>query len=133
MNYTITQVAEKMNLTAYTLRYYEKEGLLPFVERTESGIRRFTDSDLDWLSLICCLKGTGMSVKNIREYIDLYMRGDETLHERMQIFIEQRENVLKQIKELEKHLAKVDGKIKFYEKACAAYDAKCKQEEQKRA
>ena len=120
MNYTITQVAEKMNLTAYTLRYYEKEGLLPFVERTESGIRRFTDSDLEWLSLICCLKGTGMSVKHIKEYIDLSMQGDETLQQRLQIFIKQRENVLMQIEELQKHLAKVNCKIKCYSEACAA-------------
>ena len=123
MSYTITQVAEKMNLTAYTLRYYEKEGLLPFVKRTESGIRRFTDSDLDWLSLICCLKGTGMSVKHIKEYIDLSMQGDETLQQRLQIFIKQRENVLMQIEELQKHLAKVNCKIKCYSEACDACTA----------
>lgn len=124
MNYTITQAAEKMNLTAYTLRYYEKEGLLPFVERTKSGIRRFTDSDLDWLSLICCLKGTGMSVKNIKEYIDLSMQGEETLQQRLQIFIKQRENVLMQIEELQKHLTKVNCKIKMYSEACATYETK---------
>ena len=120
MGYTISQAAEKMNLTAHTLRYYEKEGLLPFVERTESGIRFFKDSDLEWLSVICCLKGTGMSIKKIKEYIDLSLEGDSTLEERRQIFIRQRESVLEQIGEMQKHLAKLDYKIQFYDQACAA-------------
>nr|WP_319488837.1 MerR family transcriptional regulator [uncultured Caproiciproducens sp.] len=124
MEYSITQAAEKMNLTAHTLRYYEKEGLLPFVERTESGIRIFTDSDLEWLSLICCLKGTGMSIKKIKEYIDLCLEGDRTLEDRRQIFIKQRESVLQQIQEMQKHLAKVNYKIQFYDQACAVYQNK---------
>lgn len=118
MDYTIAQTAEKMKLTAHTLRYYDRVGLLPFVQRTESGIRNFTDSDLDWISMICCLKGTGMSIKKIKEFIDLCIEGDETLEERRQIFIKQRENVLVQIEELQKHLDKVNHKIKFYDEAC---------------
>ncbi len=120
MGYTISQAAEKMNLTAHTLRYYEKEGLMPFVERTESGIRIFKDYDLEWLSVICCLKGTGMSIKKIKEYIDLSLEGDSTLEERRQIFIRQRESVLAQIREMQKHLTKLDYKIQFYDQACAA-------------
>lgn len=122
MNYTITQAAKKMNLTAHTLRYYEKEGLLPFVTRTEGGIRHFNDADLDWLSLICCLKGTGMPVKKIKVFINLCVQGDETLEQRRQIFITQRENVLSQIAELQKHLAKVEHKISFYTDACTRYE-----------
>ncbi|MBW7572238.1 MerR family transcriptional regulator [Caproiciproducens faecalis] len=119
MGYTIKQAAEKMNLTAHTLRYYEKEGLLPLVGRKDNGIRIFTDSDLEWLSVICCLKGTGMPIKQIKEYIDLSLEGDSTLEERRQIFIRQRESVLEQIQQLQKHLEKVNHKIEFYDCACA--------------
>ncbi len=124
MGYTIKQAAEKMSLTAHTLRYYEKEGLLPFVERTENGIRVFTDSDLERLSVICCLKGTGMPIKKIKEYIDLSLEGEATLEERRQIFIRQRESVLEQIQELQKHLAKVNYKIQFYDQACSVHLSK---------
>ncbi len=122
MEYTISQAAEKMHLTAHTLRYYDKEGLLPFVTRTDGGIRHFTDSDVEWLSVICCLKGTGMPVKKIKEYIDLCMQGDETLEARRQIFIKQREEVLNKINQLTRYLEKVDYKIKHYDEACAMYE-----------
>ena len=117
MTYTMKQVSEKTHLTPHTLRFYEKEGLLPFVGRTSSGIRRYSDSDLEWLSVICCLKGTGMSVKQIHEYIELCIQGDDTLEQRRQIFINQRQCVLQQIEDLKKHLEKVDYKIAIYDQA----------------
>lgn len=119
MAYTIKQAAEKTNLTAHTLRYYDKEGLLPFVERSNSGFRRFTDNDLEWLSVICCLKATGMAVKQIKVYIDLCMQGDATIEARRQIFTEHRHNVVRQIEDLQKHLAKVDFKLHHYDEICA--------------
>ena len=67
MGFTIKQVAEKLDLTAYTLRYYEKEGLLPFVERDSNGNRIFNDHDIEWIMLICCLRATGMSVGEIKQ------------------------------------------------------------------
>ena len=79
MGYSIGQVAEKMGLTAHTLRYYEKEGLLPFVKKTGSGLRIFSDEDIGWLQMIECLKGTGMPLKGIKQYIDWYIEGDATL------------------------------------------------------
>lgn len=118
MGYTIHQVAEKFDLTAHTIRYYDKEGLLPFVERSSAGNREFTDSDLDWLKLICCLKNTGMQIKQIKQYIDLCMQGDETLGIRRQMFIEHRKEVLKQIQDLQKNLETIDYKINFYDTAC---------------
>ena len=118
MGYSIAEVAEKMNLTAYTLRYYEKEGLLPFVDRSDSGIRNFQDKDLEWLELICCLKNTGMSIKKIKEVISLYLEGDGTLDIRREIFICHREEVINQIAELEKNLDKINFKINYYENIC---------------
>lgn len=118
MGYSIAEVAEKMNLTAYTLRYYEKEGLLPFVDRSNSGIRNFQDKDLEWLELICCLKNTGMSIKKIKEVISLYLEGDGTLDIRREIFICHREEVINQIAELEKNLDKINCKINYYDNIC---------------
>jgi DNA-binding transcriptional MerR regulator len=115
MGYTIKQVAEKMNLTVYTLRYYEKEGLLPFVQRDCTGNRSFNENDLEWLSLICCLKNTGMPIKQIKQYIDWCLDGDETLATRKKMLIEHRQDVLKQINELKKNLEKINYKISHYE------------------
>lgn len=76
MTHSIGQVAKLMNLTVYTLRYYDKEGLLPFVERTPSGTRLFKESDLDALKIIECLKATGMPIKDIKNFIDWCSEGD---------------------------------------------------------
>ncbi|MHB8061910.1 MAG: MerR family transcriptional regulator [Ruminiclostridium sp.] len=69
MNYSIKQISEKTNLKEYVLRYYEKEGLLPFVKQSDNGIRRYSEEDLEWLGLICCLKNTGMSIKQIKGFV----------------------------------------------------------------
>lgn len=120
--YTIKEVSEKTGLSIHTLRYYDKEGLLPFVERSESGIRQFRKSDLEWLSTICVLKDTGMPLKKIKEYIDLFLQGTETLETRRQIFIDHRVKLLKKIEELEKNLELVEHRIQFYDEACAIYE-----------
>jgi DNA-binding transcriptional MerR regulator len=118
MGYSIAEVAEKTHLTPHTLRYYEKEGLLPFVDRSDSGNRDFKDKDLEWLELICCLKNTGMPIKQIKEYIQLCHKGDNTLDVRREIFIKHREEVINQIAELQKNLDKINCKINFYDCAC---------------
>ena len=79
MRYTVGEMAKKLGVAPSALRYYEKEGLLPFVERSEGGIRVFRDSDYEWLKIISCLKKTGMQIKDIRSFIHLCMRGDETI------------------------------------------------------
>lgn len=122
--YTIKQVSQKTSLSVYTLRYYDKEGLLPFVERSETGIRQFTDADLEWLSTICCLKDTGMPLKKIKEYIDLFLEGTSTLETRRQIFIDHRVKLLQKIEALEKNLELVEHRIQFYDEACAIYEAR---------
>jgi DNA-binding transcriptional MerR regulator len=117
MGYSIAKVAEKTRLTQHTLRYYEKEGLLPFVDRTDSGNRDFKEKDLEWLELICCLKNTGMPIKKIKEYIELCLKGDSTLDIRREIFIKHREDVMDQIVELQKNLEKINFKIDLYDSA----------------
>ncbi|HUX52660.1 MAG TPA: MerR family transcriptional regulator [Spirochaetia bacterium] len=114
MGYTVKMVAEKTNLSPNTLRYYEKEGLLPSVRRTKSGIRHYSDEDLEWLSLICCLKNTGMSIKQIRDFVDLSLQGPETLKDRCEMLVAHKESVEAHIAETNRHLEKVTHKIAHY-------------------
>ena len=93
MFYTVGEMAKILNTTPSTLRYYDKEGLLPFVERSESGIRMFKDSDYEWLLVIDCLKNTGMGIKDIKRFIEMVIAGDSTIKERLQMIIRQRESV----------------------------------------
>lgn len=118
MNYTIKQAAEKMDLTVHTLRYYDKEGLLPFVNRDKSGNRVFTANDFEWLGLICCLKNTGMPIKQIATFIQWCMSGDDTLDSRLQMLLEHRQVVLRQINELNQNLEAINHKIERYETLC---------------
>ncbi len=114
MSYTIKQAAEKVNLTVHTLRYYDKEGLLPFVSRDKAGNRIFTDSDLDWLGLICCLKNTGMPIKQIAIYIQWCLEGDCSLEARLNLLLQHREAVVQQINALQQNLEVINYKIDHY-------------------
>ncbi len=114
MDYSIKQVSEKTNLKAHVLRYYEREGLLPNVSRSESGIRRYSEEDLEWLGLICCLKNTGMSIKQIREFVALSAQGKGTLKQRCDMLIEHKKTVESQIEEMHNHLKKVTHKIEYF-------------------
>ena len=82
MVYTVGEMAKKLDVPASTLRYYDKEGLLPFVERSSGGIRMFQESDFEWLQVIGCMKKAGMSIRDIRQYIELALRGDDTIDTR---------------------------------------------------
>ena len=81
MTYTVGEIAKKLNVAPSTLRYYDKEGLLPFVERSVGGIRVFHDEDMDWLELIECMKHTGMPIKEIKHFIDYCVEGDSRINE----------------------------------------------------
>jgi DNA-binding transcriptional MerR regulator len=112
--YTIKQVSEKTSLAPHVLRYYEHEGLLPSVGRSRSGIRRYSESDLEWLGLICCLKNTGMPIKQIKNFVELSAAGDKTLKQRCQLLEEHKKNVETQIQEMQKYLRKVTHKIEKF-------------------
>lgn len=114
MNYTISEMAKKLGVAPSTLRYYDKEGLLPFVERSNSGARVFKDSDFEWLQIIDCLKKTGMQLKDIKNFVEMAMRGDETIEPRLQLIINQKVKVQKQIDELSEVLKILDFKEWYY-------------------
>jgi DNA-binding transcriptional MerR regulator len=123
MGYTIAQAAKLTRLSPYTLRYYDREGLLPSVLRDKSGNRVFTDADIENLRVICCLKNTGMPLKQIKEFTDWQHAGDGTLRDRRAMLRRHRQAVLDRIDELRQNLEAIDKKLAYYEQACAAYDA----------
>ena len=120
MLYTVGEMAKRLGIAPSTLRYYDKEGLLPFVERSGSGIRMFKDSDYEWLQIIECLKKTGMQLKDIRVFVEMAMEGDYTIEPRLALIRQQREAVLAQIEALQETLRTLDFKCWYYETAKAA-------------
>ena len=90
MTYTIRKFAEKIEVNVTTLRYYDKEGLLPFVDKKPDGTRVFKDEDLQELEVITCMKNSGMPIKDIKKYMDLCQEGTSTLKERLEIFFKER-------------------------------------------
>lgn len=118
--YTIKEVAEKMNLPASTIRYYDKQGLLPFVQRSESGYRIFSENDIGLLNIIECLKLTGMPIKEIKQFTLWLQQGDISLPERYQMFLDRRKAVENQIAQLQKTLNIIDYKCWYYETAIQA-------------
>lgn len=117
MHYTIGEIAKKINISPHTLRFYAKERLLPFVERSESGIRMFKDEDFEGLMIIECLKKTGMPIKDIKTFIDWVIEGDSTIDKRLDMFKKQKEAVEKQIAELQETLELLEYKCWYYETA----------------
>lgn len=127
MIYTIGEMAKRLNVAPSTLRYYDKEGLLPFVERSSGGIRMFKDSDFEILSIIECLKKTGMPIKDIKTFIDWCLEGDSTIDERLALIDHQREVVLEQINQMQETLSMLNYKHWYYETAkkvgtCSVHD-----------
>lgn len=110
-------MARLLGVPASTLRYYDKEGLLPFVERSSGGIRMFKESDIEWLKVIGCMKKAGMSIKDIKLYIELAMKGNDTIDARLDMFRKQREVLKTQLEELRHTLNVVEYKCWFYETA----------------
>ncbi len=117
MEYSIGQIAEKLNINASTLRFYDKEGLLLAVNRSAGGIRVFRDADLNWLRLVECLKATGMPIKDIRKFCEWTQQGDASIKQRQQMMHERRDAIEKQIADMQKTLAVVNFKCWYYDTA----------------
>lgn len=118
--YTIKEAAKKMNLPASTIRYYDKQGLLPFVERLESGYRSFSEADMGMLNMIECLKRTGMPIKEIKQFCQWVQQGDASLQQRYDMFQERRKVVQEQMEQLKKTMEVIEYKCWYYETALAA-------------
>lgn len=112
---TISKMSKKYNISADTLRYYERVGLLPSVNRNESGFRDYTPDDEKWLEFILCMRSAGMPIEALIEYVSLFSEGEQTLAARKEILEEQREKLKEKIKELNSTFNVLDAKIKRYE------------------
>ncbi|MEV4938937.1 MerR family transcriptional regulator [Streptomyces zaomyceticus] len=117
-HYTISEVASLTGLSAHTLRWYERIGLMPHVDRSHTGQRRFTDRDLNWLAFVGKLRLTGMPVADMVRYAELVREGDHTRDERRELLETTRRDVLSRITELQDTLAVLDIKIGHYGNAC---------------
>ena len=113
---TIAEVSKKVNLSADTLRYYERIGLIPEVNRTESGIRDYTEKDLGNLEFVICFRNAGVSIETLIEYMKLYKKGDSTIEARKQLLISQREVMQKRLDEIQRTFETLNFKIDNYEK-----------------
>ncbi len=117
MVYTVGEMAKLMNLPASTIRYYDNEGLLPFVERSDGGRRVFRDADYETLKVIECLKKTGLSIREIKAFIDMVKRGDDSIEERLELFLARKEALERQLADLNDMLELVRFKCWYYETA----------------
>ena len=113
--YSIAEAADRLGVTPDTLRYYERDGLmLRRVDRSTTGHRRYTESDLRWIDLLNCLRGTGMPIREVRQYAELVRSGDGNELERLELLRAHREHVLAQLAEVTEHLGAIDRKIGIY-------------------
>ncbi|MFE0579751.1 MerR family transcriptional regulator [Streptomyces sp. NPDC058874] len=112
--YTISEVEARTGLSQHTLRWYERIGLMPHVDRSHSGRRRFTDKDLDWLGFVGKLRATGMSVADMVRYAELVREGDHTAEARRELLERTRSEVRARLAELTDALAVLDYKIDMY-------------------
>ena len=116
---TITEVSKKYGLSQDTLRYYERIGLIPHVNRNKSGIRDYTKESCGVVEFIKCMRSAGLPIEALIEYVTLFQEGDATAEARKKILIEQRECLKERIDEMQKTLDRLDGKIARYERVTA--------------
>ena len=112
---TIAEVSKKYTLSIDTLRYYERIGLIPKVQRSRSGIRDYSESDLNWVEFIKCMRAAGIPVEALIEYVALFQQGERTVEARKQILIEQRDLLAARVEELQQTLNRLNRKIDNYE------------------
>lgn len=111
----IAEISEKYKITQDTLRYYERIGLLPRVNRNRGGIRDYTEEDERWVEFVTCMRGAGLSIEVLIEYLSLFQQGDKTNDARKALLAEQRDLLAARIQELSKTLERLNMKIDRYD------------------
>ena len=114
---TITEVSVKFDLSQDTLRYYERVGLIPRVNRNKSGVRDYTEESCKWIELAKCMRLAGIPIENLIEYCVLTQQGDSTIVARKNLLVEEREKLVIKMKDMQKTLERLNFKIDRYEKA----------------
>ncbi|KJZ84168.1 MULTISPECIES: MerR family transcriptional regulator [Clostridium] len=115
---TISEVSKKYNLTADTIRYYERIGLIPPVHRNSSGNRDFLEEDCNWVEFIKCMRNAGLSIEALIDYVAMFQKGNETVKSRKNLLIEQRELLVERMESMKATLERLDMKIDGYEERC---------------
>lgn len=112
---TIAEVSKKCDITADTLRYYERIGLIPPINRTASGIREYTEEDCSWVQFIKCMRSSGLSIEILIEYLNMLQQGNSTVKARKELLMEQRSQLAVRIEEMQGTLERLNMKIDRYE------------------
>jgi DNA-binding transcriptional MerR regulator len=112
--YTVKEVSQIMKISAHTVRYYDNEGLIPFVSRTQSNARMFSEYDLSWIRTVHCLRATNLSINDIKKYIDLCLKGNKTIPQRAKIIFNQEKNLKEHLKQLQEQMKVLQIKKKYY-------------------
>ncbi|WP_339240599.1 MerR family transcriptional regulator [Paenibacillus sp. FSL R5-0517] len=115
MAFSIKEASERLGCPAHKIRYYEKEGLLPFIRRDQHGNRMFEEEHLDWMRLMSCFRATGMKVSTLKHMVSLALEGDSTIPQRKAILHEYKEELHRRQLEIAEALAAVDNKLTIYE------------------
>jgi len=127
---TIAEVSEEYDLSADTLRYYERVGLIPRVNRSQSGIRNYTEEDCNWVEFIKCMRSAGLPIEVLIDYVGLFRQGDASIEARKELLIEQRRQLIERMEDMQKTLDRLNHKIDVYEQTMVAKEkALSKQEE----
>lgn len=113
---TIAEVSKRYDISADTLRYYERIGLIPPVPRNKSGIRDYDEASCSWVELMKCMRASGVQIEALIEYVALFQKGDATMDARKALLIEQREQLRARMAEMQASLDRLDKKIEKYEK-----------------
>ncbi len=112
---TIAEVCKKFDVSQDTLRYYERIGLIPHVNRNKSGIRDYAEEDCKWVEFVICMRSAGLPIEVLIEYVGLFQQGDDTIDVRKELLIEQRKQLATRLEDMKKTLERLDYKIASYE------------------
>jgi MerR family transcriptional regulator, aldehyde-responsive regulator len=126
---TIAEVSEKYDLSQDTLRYYERIGLIPRVNRNKSGIRDYTVEDCRWVEFIKCMRNAGLPIEALIEYVALFQQGDATIGARKELLTDQRKQLIQKMEDMKKTLERLNYKIEVYEGAVVKKEKELKRAE----
>jgi MerR family transcriptional regulator, aldehyde-responsive regulator len=123
---TIAEVSKKFDLSQDTLRYYERVGLFPVVNRKKSGIRNYTEEDCKWIEFIKCMRSAGLPIEVLIEYVTLFQQGDTTIEARKELLAEQRKQLVEKMEYMKKTIERLDYKLESYENAVVSKENELK-------
>lgn len=125
----IAEVSKKFDISQDTLRYYERIGLIPSVNRNKSGIRDYTEEDCRWVEFIKCMRSAGLPIEVLIEYVGLFQQGDATIEARKELLIEQRKQLIARMEDMKKTLERLNYKIESYEQSVVEKEKELKRPE----